>query len=142
MTDSYSDMVNLPHYQSNNRKHMPLLERAAQFAPFAALTGYDAQISETARLTDSRPVIGEKEAAQIDEALRVIMEHTAEQPQVKLTVFVPDSQKSGGALVLKEGSVRRVDPTARVIIFTDKTSVFIDDIFSLDICTLSWYHKE
>ena len=142
MTDRYSDMVNLPHYQSNNRKHMPPIERAAQFAPFAALTGFGAQISETARLTDSRPVIGDRESAQIDEALRVLTEHAAEQPQVKLTVFVPDSQKPGGALVPKEGRVRRVDPVARVMIFTDKTSVFINDIFSLDICTLSWYHKE
>lgn len=140
--DSYSDILNLPHYRSKNRKHMPPLERAAQFAPFAALTGFGAQISEAARLTDSRPVIGDREAAQIDEALHFIMEHAAEQPQVKLTAFVPDSQKSGGALVPKEGRVRRVDLAARVIIFTDKSEVFIDDIFSLDICALSWYHKE
>lgn len=131
--DNYNDIINLPHYQSARRTHMPLLERAAQFAPFAALTGFEAQIAETARLTDSRPTVSSEQARRINDNLNIIIETVSKRPHVFLTYFVPDDKKQGGALIDKEGDVRRVDTVARKVIFTDKTVIAIDDIFALDI---------
>ena len=111
---------------------MPLYERAAQFAPFAALTGFDEQLGEEARFTDSRPAVCDEDAQTINENLNILLS-SCKRLSVRLTYFVPDSAKSGGALIKKEGEVRRVDAVLRQVIFTDKTVVSIDDIFALDI---------
>ena len=128
----YSDIIDLPPPQSARLKKMPGYERAAQFAPFAALTGFGAQINEKARLTDSRPAVSDEEALMINENILVLID--SDRPvNVKLTYFVPDKRKPGGALVTKQGRVRRVDTVFRRLIFTDGTETPIDDIFSLDI---------
>ncbi len=111
---------------------MPLYERAAQFAPFAALTGFDEQIGEEARFTGSRPAVCDEDAQIINENLNILLS-SRERLCVRLTYFVPDSSKSGGVLIKKEGEVRRVDAVLREVIFTDKTVVPIDEIFALDI---------
>ena len=111
---------------------MPLYERAAQFAPFAALTGFDEQLGEEARFTDSRPTVCDEDAQIINENLNILLS-SRERLCVRLTYFMPDSTKSGGALLKKEGEVRRVDAVLREVIFTDKTVVPIDEIFALDI---------
>lgn len=132
MSDDYRDILNLPHTPSRTRRQMPVCERAAQFAPFAALSGFDTQIGEEARLTNRRPVLSDEEAAEMNEVLCVLAESTR-RLRVRLTVFVPDASKSGGALLKTEGVVRRVDFAARQLIFADKTVIALDDIFSLAI---------
>ena len=132
MSDDYRDILNLPRTPSRTRRQMPVCERAAQFAPFAALSGFDTQIGEEARLTNRRPVLSDEEAAEMNEILCVLAESTR-RLRVRLTVFVPDASKSGGALFKTEGVVRRVDFAARQLIFADKTVIALDDIFSLAI---------
>lgn len=130
--DNYNDILNLPHHRSKNRKQMPLLERAAQFAPFAALSGFDALIDEQARYTDRRPAVSDEEAFAINAALEKLL--TARNPTpVFLLYFVPDPLKSGGVTQEKQGEVRRVDLSARELVFTDKKTVPINDILMLDI---------
>ena len=129
---NYNDIINLTPPKSNLKHKMPLYERAAQFAPFAALTGFDEQLGEEARFTDSRPTICDEDAQIINENLNILLS-SRKRLSVRLTYFVPDSAKSGGALIKKEGEVRRVDAVLRQVIFTDKTVVSIDDIFALDI---------
>ena len=129
---TYDDLLHLPHPQSKNRKHMPISERAAQFAPFAALSGFDALIDEQARYTDRRPAVSDEEANAINAALEQLL--TARYPTpVLLLYFIPDPLKSGGISQEKQGEVRRVDLSARTLVFTDKATVPVDDILMLDI---------
>lgn len=112
---------------------MPPAERAAQFAPFAALAGFDGQISEQARQTDSRPAVSDGDALLINEHLTLLLQ--ADAPvRVRLTFFVPDRRKPGGAAVTKEGRVRRVDAVLRQVVFTDQTVIPVDDILRLELC--------
>lgn len=132
MTDTYEDIIHLPHHRSKNRTPMSSAMRAAQFAAFAALTGYSDMVDETARLTDSRPVVDEETAAMINEYLSLLSTKLAEHPRIKLTYFVPDEMKSGGAVLSMENNLRRIDKVERVLIFTDGTVISIDDICSLE----------
>ena len=120
----YKDIIDLPRPHSSNRTPMPAYERAAQFAPFAALTGFDDRIREERRLTDGRPQLCEEDARIIDEQLHILTESKT---------FVPDGAKQGGALTDMEGVVRRVDAVARELIFADKTVLPIDNILALAI---------
>ncbi len=129
---NYNDLINLTPPKLSLKHKMPLYERAAQFAPFAALTGFDEQIGEEARFTGSRPAVCDEDAQIINENLNILLS-SRERLCVRLTYFVPDSSKSGGVLIKKEGEVRRVDAVLREVIFTDKTVVPIDEIFALDI---------
>ena len=99
MTSRYDDIINLPHHVSPTRQRMSMHDRAAQFAPFAALVGYDDAVAETARLTESRPELDEQEQRIINEKLAYIAEHINEHPEVCIKYFVPDERKSGGAIV-------------------------------------------
>lgn len=132
MADNYDDIINLPHHRSAKHPHMSLHDRAAQFSPFAAITGHEEAIEETARLTDEKPIISEDKAAELSDKLRLINELKAERPTVKITYFVPDERKSGGSYVTKIGSVRRIDEVAKTVIFTDSFSISIDDIMEID----------
>ena len=129
---TYDDIINLPHHQSQNRTHMPLAERAAQFAPFAALSGFDALIDEQARYTDRRPAVSDEEAAAINAALERLLTVRVPTP-VLLLYFIPDPLKSGGVTQEKQGEVRRVDLAEHTLVFTDKTTVPVNDILMLDI---------
>ena len=126
----YRNIITLPHPTSRKHKQMPLYERAAQFAPFASLTGFDAQINEKARFVESRPSLSDGEAALLNEQLRILTE-SAQRLWVRLTVFVPDAAKTGGVLTEEEGEVRRVDLTARRMIFSDRREFALDEIFAL-----------
>lgn len=128
---NYNDILHLSPPLSH-RKRMLTLERAAQFAPFAALSGYEEHISEQARLTSGRPAVSDEDAQIINDNLRLLL--CAAQPTaVRLTYFVPDACKSGGAVLEKEGAVRRVDAVLRELFFTDKTVLPLDAILALDI---------
>lgn len=131
-TNRYDDIINLPHHQSTTRQRMPLRDRAAQFSPFAALTGHDAAIAETARLTDRKIHLSEDRIAVINEKLQMLQELFPEYPEISVTYFVPDGKKSGGAYTTKAGRVKRIDPIKGTVEFADHTSVPFDDIFDVE----------
>lgn len=131
MMKQYNDIITLPHHSSDVRAHMSLHDRAAQFAPFAALTGYDAAIGETARLTDAKLALSEEQGNILNERICIIMEHIKEKPEVNITYFVPDQRKSGGAYVTAAVSVRRIDDFTRRLILTDGNTIPLDDIYSI-----------
>ena len=97
----YDDIINLPHHVSSKRPQMPILERAAQFLPFSALTGYEDAVKETARLTDTRIELEESEKDLLNTKLHVLLDNLATEPKVKITYFLPDGRKSGGKYVSK-----------------------------------------
>jgi len=131
MDDKYDKIINLPHPASKRFPRMPLSERAAQFSPFAALTGYDAVIRETARLTDSRVELDECRRQELDAALQDLAARLDGRPEVLATYFRPDSRKSGGEYVSVSGRLKKIDPYTRTIAFEDGTVIPIDDIYEL-----------
>lgn len=127
----YDDIITLEHRQSETRPHMSMHGRAAQFAPFAALVGYDSAINETARATSERAELSEDQKSAIDMKLSVIAAHIAAEPEVNVTYFVPDGRKEGGAYVTLTGNIRRIDEAERRLVFSDKRTVAISDICDL-----------
>ena len=130
--ESYEELVGISYPLPGTRVRMPLANRAAQFAPFAALTGYEAAVSETARLTDERKEPGEDTQSFLNERLNIIRDRLAERPDVRVTCFTPDPRKRGGAYTSLSGKVRRIDEHERVLIMADKTKIAIDEILSID----------
>ncbi len=128
----YDSIKKLPHYQSVTRPHMSLYDRAAQFSPFAALTGYDDAVKETARLTDTKTELDEYEKAAINERLNRIQDTFDVQPEVSITYFLPDKKKSGGAYITVTGCVKKVDEYEHVVVMRNGTKVHIDDIAEID----------
>lgn len=131
-TNKYDDIISLPHHVSKKRAPMPQRDRAAQFSPFAALTGYDAEINEAARLTDGRLNLSEDAKARLDERLQVLADKIDEKPAVKITYFVADKKKDGGAYLTFSGSVRRIDEYEPSVIFTDGTKIPFKDIAAVE----------
>lgn len=129
---NYDDIIHLPHHVSSKHPQMPVYDRAAQFAPFAALTGHDAAIQETARLTDERAELDENEKAQLDERLRMVHETLADQPNVTVTYFQPDGRKSGGTYVTVTGNVKKIDMYDHALIMTDGLRIPLDEIFGIE----------
>lgn len=128
----YDDIVDLPHPTSMKHPRMPLADRAAQFSPFAALTGHEAAIRETARLTDRRVELDEDEKAALDRKLRLLTEHLAERPPVRITYFQADQRKDGGSYEIAEGSMKKVDEIARMVVLTDGRRIPIEDIYEIE----------
>ena len=128
MTSRYDDIINLPHHVSPTRQRMSMHDRAAQFAPFAALVGYDDAVAETARLTESRPELDGQEQRAINERLAYIADHIHEQPEVRVKYFISDEHKSGGAIVEVSGKVKKVSTTDGTIVIADGNSAAIRDI--------------
>lgn len=112
----YDDIINLPHHQSTERAHMSLHDRAAQFAPFAALTGHEEAIEETARVTDEKTTLDETTIAKINEILFDIAQHLSEKSPVAITYFVPDNQKSGGAYLTDVGTIKKIDEFEKTVL--------------------------
>ncbi|MBR4240798.1 MAG: hypothetical protein IKR97_01100 [Eubacterium sp.] len=136
MNDSraeYGDIIDLPHHQSDKRAHMSLHDRAAQFAPFAALRGYDDEITETARTTEARIELSAEKTEELNEKLKLIVSDINQNPEVSITYFKPDNKKSGGAYVAETGFVRRIDEIEKIIIFTDDRKININDIYEIKI---------
>ncbi len=132
MNEKYNDIINLPHYQSKKRPHMSLHDRAAQFSPFAALTGHDEAIKETARLTDEKAELSEAEKTILNEKFNFIFEHIYDQPEITVTYFIPDLLKSGGRYADFTGCVKKYDYYNRVLHFTDNTEIKIDNILEIE----------
>ena len=132
MSTPYDDMLHLPHHVSKKHPQMSAQDRAAQFSPFAALTGYDAAVQETARLTDRRIELDEGEKAAIDQRLTLVQDRLPEPTEVTITYFLPDKRKAGGAYVSVTGTVKKLDDYERTVVLCDGTSVPIDNILCLD----------
>ena len=119
----YDDIIDLPHHVSYRHPRMARIDRAAQFAPFAALTGYGAAVAETARLTEGQRELDETALALLNEKLRMLADATGEPPQVTITYFLPDTRKAGGAYVTVSGTVRAVDEYAHTVTMEDQTVI-------------------
>ena len=128
---NYDDIIHLPRPKSEKRLPMSLMDRAAQFSPFAALTGYEAVIAETGRLTASRAELDETTIAAINEVLRTVEEHLEEAPVVTAVWFVPDALKSGGAYEKKTGTVKKLDRYEKTLLFEDGTAVPFEALMEL-----------
>lgn len=129
---NYDDIISLPHHQSTVHPHMPALDRAAQFSPFAALTGHGAAISETARLTDQRSELDETKKEELDGRLQFIRECLSMEPEIAITYFVPDARKEGGSYLHTIGKVKKLDNTGRKVIMADGTAIPMDDIYEIE----------
>lgn len=132
MKGPYDDIIGLSYPMPTSRKRMSMIDRAAQFSPFAALTGYDAAIQETGRLTDCQIDLDVDGEAMLDEKIRQLSRHQEEQPEVTVTYFVPDARKSGGAYVTVTGQIRKIDRYEQAILLTDGTVISFSRISALD----------
>lgn len=128
----YDDIINLKRYNSPSRPRMSRMNRAAQFAPFAALTGYDAAVSETARLTEKKRELSEDEYIMLSSKLQMLSENIQDRPIIQITYFLPDSSKDGGSYQNIYGAVRRIDEEQMQVIFTDGSKIDIADICGID----------
>jgi len=128
----YNDILNMPYPNPEIEKDFPdKMLRAAQFAPFAALTGYDEAVEETARLTDSKMELDEYQKAELNDRLQYI-NNSEEDEAVSITYFVPDKRKSGGAYITKKGIVLKVREYEKDVVMDDGTEIPIDDIMAIE----------
>ena len=128
----YDDMLDLPHHVSPNRRRMTQAERAAQFAPFAALTGFGESITRAARQVERQIERGEAEKAELDRKLRVLRDRLAERPVLSVTYFVPDPRKAGGRYDVYAGAARRIVPETYSLEFEGGRVIDIDDIIDIE----------
>ena len=131
----YSDIINLPHHQSVRRPHMSVYNRAAQFAPFAALVGYDEMVQDTAdyRLLEQRIILSEDEKAILDRKLQTILECINENPEIRLFYFDEAVNKLGGEYVVYSGKVKKIEELLGIIVFVDGKKICLDDIIRIEI---------
>ncbi len=132
MTEKYDDIIHLPHHVSKTRPQMKAIDRAAQFSPFAALTGHGAAVKETARLTDKRVELDEQMKDTLSHKLQIIEERFEDHPEIEITYFQPDVKKKGGFYVAAVGNIKKIDQYERLVIMTDGTIIPIDEIISID----------
>ena len=132
MSGTYDDIIHLPHHVSQTRPQMSAADRAAQFSPFAALTGYGAAVTEAGRLTDRRVELTESEKEALNERLLLLREQLAEWPEITVTYFQPDEKKSGGAYVSVTGAVKKIDEYERTVRLFGSEKISIDEIVEID----------
>lgn len=132
MSGPYNDIIHLSHPTSKNRPRMSIHDRAAQFSPFAALSGHAAAIAETARLTDRKLELNEDTRAELDRRQAILLEHISERPEVTVTWFRPDERKSGGAYITTTGRLKKIDEIERVLVLTDGARIPLEDVASLE----------
>ena len=130
--DNYEDIINLPHHTSKKHPRMSLEARSAQFAPYAALTGYDEVLIETARLTNERIEVDESIKTIIDSKLQIIKEHIREMPLITFMYFIPDSKKDGGKYVTVTGNVKKIDEYRNILVLENKIEIPIDEIIDIN----------
>lgn len=128
----YDDIINLPHHQSSKHARLSMAQRSAQFASFAALKGFEDEIAETARTTDEKIILDENETELLNEILQYIRQNIKENIYAKITYFVPDELKSGGAYVTASGVVKKIDTFFKTVV-VDKTEIPVNDILNIRI---------
>ena len=129
--NKYDDIIDLPHHVSKTRKPMSLYNRAAQFAPFAALTGYDDAIEETARLTETKVELSDELKNDLNQKINFIKNNIKVHPEIIIKYFVRDNKKSGGIYKSLTSIIKKVDDFNKCLIFADNTNVYFDDIISI-----------
>lgn len=132
MSGPYDDIIHLSHPTSKNRPRMSIHDRAAQFSPFAALSGHAAAIAETARLTDRKLELDEDTKAELDRRQAILLEHISERPEITITWFRPDEKKAGGAYVTTTGRLKKIDEIERVLVLTDGARIPLEDVAGLE----------
>lgn len=128
----YDDMLYLPHHTSKKHPRMSMLDRAAQFSPFAALTGYDSAVQETARLTQERIELDETMKASLDARLQILREHGKEFPETEITCFLPDERKAGGSYISVRGVVKKIDLYEKILVMADGQRIPLEDIINIE----------
>lgn len=128
----YEDIIELPRPVSRKHPAMPLIDRAAQFAPFAALTGHKEAIQETERLTQPRILLDENQKELLDGILMSLQQRIKERPLIKITYYIPDANKAGGSYVTITKALKKIDEFERTLHFVDKTKVSIHDISAIE----------
>lgn len=131
MNDKYDDIIDLPHYEPKNHPRMARIDRAAQFAPFAALTGYEELIKETARLTNKRKTLSDDEKEEINRTLNLLISKIKETPRVRVIYFKEDERKEGGEYVEYEGNLKKIE--ADSLIFSSKKKILLSDLSSISL---------
>lgn len=131
-THRYDDIIDLPHPVSAAHPHMAMIDRAAQFSPFAALTGYDAAIQETARLTSEKIELDEDSRAALDTKQQLLLDRIGKHPEVTITYFLPDKKKAGGVYVTVTGNIKKIDAYARSMVMANGTIIPLDDILEME----------
>lgn len=129
----YDDILNLPHHVSNTRPHISMHDRAAQFSPFAALTGYDDTVKETARLTDEKLELTADRINDLNQKIAFLNENAEERPQITVEYFIPDRKKSGGKYVTLSGKFRRIDEYNHNMVFVSGEEIPLYDIFEIEL---------
>lgn len=127
----YDDIINMPHHVSTKHPRLSMEQRAAQFAPFAALSGFEDAIDETSRITEDRIELNEEEKLRIDNILQKLKNEISKRPKATITYFVPDIRKSGGEYLTKIGNLKRIDEFRQLIIFEDKTEIPIKEVVEI-----------
>ena len=128
--NNYADIINLKRPQSNHN-HLSIESRASQFSPFAALTGYDNEVKETARITDKRIDIDDGLREMLNAKLNYLNDHIKEIPNISITYFVKDPKKEGGKYLTKQGIIKRIDTVNEIIKFNDNASISMNDIINI-----------
>jgi len=131
MTDNYDDIINLPHHTSKRHPRMSMLNRAAQFAPFAALTGFGAAIEESGRLTDEWVELSDVGIYELNKRMAQLIERQAEHPEVSIVYFKPDARKHGGSYKTISGNIKRIDETERMVELTDGKKIPMNAIVEI-----------
>lgn len=132
MSRPYDDIIHLPHHVSATRPQMSIANRAAQFSPFAALTGYDAAIAETARLTDERKELSDDMLETLSMKLGMLEEAVADRPEVSVTYFQEDEKKEGGAYITVTSAMKKIDDYEGVIVLVTGKKIKIKDILDIN----------
>lgn len=129
---AYDDIINLPHHVSERHPQMPIQDRAAQFSPFAALTGYEGKVKEAARLTDKKIELTEEQRAILDERLYLLEDILPDHPEVTFTYFLPDLRKEGGAYTTITGKLKKLDRVERTIVLTNGVSIPVENLLQVE----------
>lgn len=131
-SDNYDDIINTKYPFVLKYPRMSIRDRAAQFSAFKSLSGYDAEIEETARITDSKIELDECSKNDLNSKIQILKEKISDQPLVRILYFVPDAKKDGGTYVSMTANIKKIDKYSKTIITVDDLSISIDDIYQLD----------
>lgn len=131
--NNYDDIINLPHYEPKYHRRMSTYQRASQFAPFSALTGYDDEVKETARLTNNKIILSEDSMNAISDKIIYINSLIKTKPLITITHFIKDSKKQGGKYITINKNLKRIDEVYNILYMTDGSKINIDDIIEIDV---------
>jgi len=129
---NYDDIINMPHYVSKKRPQMPMENRAAQFAPFSALTGYSDKIKETSRIVDKKIDLSDEEKNTINEKILLLRDNIKDNTQVSITYFIKDKKKDGGSYITTIDIIKKIDMYNKLIILESGIKILFDDVYNIE----------